>query len=77
MTLTITNNVRADLYLDGALYANSTTVVDAWHYNGTGDVNIGRRSDNANYFTGQIDDVRVYNRALSAAEVLTLYNQGK
>ena len=28
-----------------------------------------------NYFDGDIDDVRVYNRALTAAQVYALYNQ--
>ena len=31
---------------------------------------------NAGYFNGSLDDVRVYNRALSAAEVTALYNLG-
>ena len=30
-----------------------------------------------NYWQGNLDDVRVYNRALSASEALQLYNQGK
>jgi hypothetical protein len=29
------------------------------------------------YFAGKIDDVRVYNRALSATEVKQLYNAGR
>jgi concanavalin A-like lectin/glucanase superfamily protein len=29
------------------------------------------------YFNGTLDDVRVYDRALSAAEIVTLYNAGK
>ena len=29
------------------------------------------------FFQGVLDDVRVYNKALSAAEVLALYNMGK
>jgi hypothetical protein len=29
------------------------------------------------YFSGSIDDVRVYNRALSASEVKQLYNMGR
>jgi prepilin-type N-terminal cleavage/methylation domain-containing protein len=40
-------------------------------------VNIGRRSEVMNYFLGLIDDVRIYNRALSAAEISALYNAGK
>ncbi|MCB4756844.1 MAG: hypothetical protein LHV69_07430, partial [Elusimicrobia bacterium] len=33
---------------------------------------IGMRSDSSEYFPGQMDDLRVYNRVLSAAEVQTL-----
>jgi len=36
--------------------------------------NIGRQNNNAQYFTGQIDEVRIYNRTLSAQEVSTLYS---
>ncbi len=36
--------------------------------------NIGRRSDNARWFNGLIDDVRVYSRQLSATEVGSFYN---
>jgi hypothetical protein len=30
-----------------------------------------------NLFNGQIDDIRIYNRALSETEILALYNEGK
>jgi hypothetical protein len=42
--------------------------------NGTAPVRIGTR-DFASYFKGAIDDIRFYNRALSAGEVLALYNE--
>ena len=32
---------------------------------------------NIGYFNGLIDDVRIYNRALSAAEISAMYNGGK
>ena len=35
---------------------------------------IGQRGDAGYFFNGQIDDVRIYNRALSAQEVLDIYN---
>jgi hypothetical protein len=35
---------------------------------------IGSRGTNANYFDGEIDEARIYNRALSPAEVQKLYN---
>lgn len=37
---------------------------------------IGYSCVNNGYFNGRIDDVRLYNRALSANEVAQLYNQG-
>jgi hypothetical protein len=37
---------------------------------------IGRQVNDAEYWFGAIDDVRVYKRALSAADVLTIYNGG-
>ena len=36
-------------------------------------VRIGKRKDSSSYFNGSIDDVRIYDRALSAAEVALLY----
>lgn len=38
--------------------------------------NIGRRADGASYFKGSLDDVRIYNRVLTAAEIRQLYNIG-
>jgi len=40
-------------------------------------VNIGRRPTDFGYFPGLLDDVRVYNRALSAEEIKRLYNMGR
>jgi hypothetical protein len=41
-------------------------------------LNLGKTADGtANYFNGLIDDARVYNRALSAAEIAAMYNGGK
>ena len=39
-------------------------------------MNIGYSCVNNGYFNGKIDDVRLYNRALSAGEVAQLYNMG-
>jgi hypothetical protein len=41
--------------------------------NGTAPVRIGTK-DFASHFKGAVDDLRVYDRALSAAEVVQLYN---
>ena len=36
---------------------------------------MGRYDDSGNYYNNSIDEVRIYNRALSASEVKALYNQ--
>jgi len=38
---------------------------------------IGQRVDGGGFFNGLIDDVRFYDRALSAEEVQALYNLGQ
>lgn len=44
--------------------------------NGTAPIRIGTR-DFKSYFKGAIDDVRIYDRALSAAEVTQLYHEAR
>ncbi len=63
----------ASLYIDGVLAASSTVTAIG---NGSGDINIGR-SGSGYYFNGKIDDVRIYNRVLSADEVYSLYNSAR
>ena len=58
------------LYVNGIL---DGTTINAVSFTPVGDAFIGRGNGNWN---GSIDDARVYNRALSAAEVTRLYNQG-
>jgi len=41
------------------------------------DVRIASFKSSGNEFTGQIDDVRIYNRTLSAEEITKLYNLGR
>jgi hypothetical protein len=58
-----------DIYVNGVL-DNGTLVgtVPAAQVNSSVNVNIGRRTGGM-YFNGIIDEVRVYNRALTAAEI--------
>ena len=64
-------------YLDGKIYgsaldissASSTTV------NTSNSLIIGSGTS-SQYFTGQIDDVRIYNYALTDTQIKTLYNNG-
>ena len=62
------------LYLDGALIANTTHAVGGPIDAGpTVPVAIGANGTAERFFDGILDDVRVYNRALSATEIAELY----
>jgi hypothetical protein len=63
------------LYVNGQLVGSDVTYGKLPYY-GYGQVNaiIGTRSTFSQYFHGMIDDVAIYNRALTAQEVTDLYN---
>ena len=69
------SSARLKIYIDG-VFRDSDTAAD-------GDIDvgdypqIGKRAGASALFNGKIDDVRLYNRALSAAEILQLYNNTK
>ncbi len=70
------NSDRLKIYYDGIpqtlTFAN--TIPSTLH-SGTGNVRFGPYSEN-NYLNGSIDDLRIYNRALSANEIEQLYLEG-
>lgn len=74
-TVTSGNN-NIIIYIDGVLNQGSLT---AGVYGTAADskVQIGTRYSGTNPFLGSIDEVRIYNRALTATEVLGLYNQSR
>lgn len=63
------------IYINGILDKVSGTIGGALATNGQ-PVTIGDWNSNNRPFIGSIDDVRIYNRALSAAEVSQLFKQG-
>lgn len=64
------------LYVDGVTSGTGTdTTVSSTTNNAS--LYVGARGGTINRFMGSIDDVRIYSRALSATEVVALYNQGK
>jgi hypothetical protein len=63
------DGTTAKLYADGSLVASSTRNWNLVPY----ECYIGEQVNNANeYWQGSIDDVRIYNRALSATEISSL-----
>jgi hypothetical protein len=70
------DGARAKTYLNGELVEDfaATGIIGDAHV-GLNELRIGGRSNNpaGQYFAGRIDDVRVYRRAISAAQVQELY----
>jgi len=64
------------LYVDGYLKA-TVTGVNAYDIDTTQPLAIGARNGGSYPFHGNIDDPRIYNRALTASEILTIYNGTK
>ena len=64
-------------YIDGTFQASATGATMG--ATPTDDLYIGKRGTYPTpyYFTGSIDDMRIYNRALSASEVQALYRMGR
>lgn len=68
------------LYVDGNLIGSRSGIIDNswWTYSligaGYGDTNRGFPYHGWHYFNGQIDEVRIYNRALTSEEITDLYN---
>jgi hypothetical protein len=67
-----------DLWSDGQLDTRSNTDPDPWHPTANFDVKIGIRYDGSGReFTGEIDDVRIYNRVLTEEEIAWLSGRTK
>jgi hypothetical protein len=68
-----------NLYYNGELIYTDTTIIKYTSLNeyGTDDIYIGRyHTGNPNYsFKGGLDEIRIYNRPLSASEINDIYNQ--
>jgi hypothetical protein len=66
---------NAYIYLNGVLAA---TKGSGFTYTGTGPLIVARQGELASeYYDGKIGNIFIYNRALSAAEVLQNYNATK
>jgi hypothetical protein len=65
---------QGKLYLDGIEKSAATNY--ELHSTPT-EIHLGSHNGNHQYYKGLIDDVRIYDRALSAEEVQALYNLGQ
>jgi len=71
----IFNGTNASLYVDGSLYTTITTLPSGNFSATHGNLEIGGSSLGSLDIKGDIQNVRVYNRALTATEVSRLYNE--
>jgi hypothetical protein len=63
-----------NLYVNGALESTSS---DTTTYGGSDEILVGAFGTGANVFSGRISVAQVYNRVLSASEILKNYNAQK
>lgn len=74
ITAAYDGTTNVDFYFDGKFLERDTIASPA---NTTGTtIRIGNSSENLYYFKGLIDDLRIYNYALSASQIKKLYNGG-
>ena len=69
----VRSGTTSTLYVNGVL-DNSTTQTGYVSHNS--DITIGFDTPNNQYYPGLIDDVRIYNYALTPLQIKTLYNDG-
>ena len=65
-----------NLYVDGVLEGSTADTTTGTTVN-TSDLFIGQRGDNINRFNGLVDDLQIYDQALSGVAVRSLYNGGR
>lgn len=78
MVATVVNGNFIKIYINGVL--DSTTPITISNYNSSHPLQIGGiknlASHRTNYFNGIIDELELFNRALSATEIQAIYNAG-
>ena len=71
-----TKTIVTRLYNSNGTPSTTTkTTTDDWSDSGTGNFEIGRSQSNGTYFNGELSDVRVYKKVLSADEIDIIYNR--
>ena len=74
-TTTLASNTTS-IYIDGVLSNGTGTLGGAVNATTTDTIQIGRRPTGA-YWSGSVSNIQIYNRALSATEILQNYNATK
>lgn len=64
------------VYINGVASGSTGNIAAVTYTNGTAPLTIGRRGDAVQYFTGSVDEVAIYNTALSSTRLLAHYTAG-
>lgn len=70
------NGGATSLYVNGSQAASAKLPIISIFSGGNTNVNVGRDPIGIQNFAGQIDEAAIYSRALSAAEIASIYNAG-
>ena len=70
------SQVEVRIYVDGQLAGVGVLSADLATTQNTAPITIGADDASEDYFVGLIDEPAIYSRALSAAEILAIYNAG-
>jgi hypothetical protein len=65
--------VKINLYLNGVFYSTSTT--GTWSLSGLTGFNICNQFGNGTTLLGNLDDMRIYNKALNQDQIMEIYNK--
>ena len=71
------SNDSIDVYKNGGNLSQGTSAGWSSGFTSTKEVRIGVNSAGNGYYDGLVDEVKTYNKALSATEILKNYNSGK
>ena len=71
-----TPSTSVSLFVDGNFIKSNTTNIPASVNFVNDNLNIGRRTQGTNYFSGNLDEVSIWNTALSSDAVTEIYNSG-
>jgi len=67
--------LNATVYVNGVMDSDASLCVGCTGWSSTS-IDLGRSATDGQYFSGLIDEVGIWNRSLSDADVLQLYNNG-
>ncbi|MDZ4724527.1 MAG: LamG-like jellyroll fold domain-containing protein [Leptospira sp.] len=66
------DGTNSEIYYNGSFRGSDNLSGVAWNTATSGTLRIGRRMDGGEFFNGDIDDVRIYNRVLTISEIRAL-----